>query len=78
MKPRRAGADVAEQLGLGRGHPHLPVPFEPGEQSGAAARVEMRGDFVEQQDRRRPTAAGDELGVGQDDAEQQRLLLTGR
>ncbi len=38
----------------------------------------MRGDFVEQQDRRPPGALGDEFGMGEDEAEEERLLLAGR
>ena len=37
------------------------------EQSGAAAGVEVGGDFVEQQDRRRRPALSDQLGMGEDD-----------
>lgn len=38
----------------------------------------MRGDFVEQQDRCAAGAVGDQLGMGEDNAQQQRLLLPGR
>ncbi len=35
----------------------------------------MRGDFVEEQDRRRPAPVGDQVCVGEDETQQQRLLL---
>ena len=71
-------ADPFEQRGFGRRHPHLAAAFEAREQRGAAPGIEVRGDLVEQQDRRRAAALGDQLGMGEDEAEQQRLLLAGR
>ncbi len=38
----------------------------------------MRGDLVEQQDRGLASPLGDQLGMREDDPEQQRLLLAGR
>jgi hypothetical protein len=38
----------------------------------------MRGDLVEQQDRPNAAAIGDQLGVGEHETEQERLLLSGR
>ena len=55
-----------------------PAVRQPLEQGGAADRVEMGGDLVEQQDRAAPAALGDEIGMGEDQADQQRLLLAGR
>ena len=40
--------------------------------------IEMRRNLVEQQDRRLATPLGDQLGMGEDEPEQQRLLLAGR
>ena len=70
--------NAVEQRGFGGRHPHLAAPFEPGEQGRAPARIEMGGDLVEQQDRRRAAAFRDQLGMGEDKPEQQRLLLAGR
>ena len=68
----------SNKRGFGRRHPHLAAAFEPGEQSRAALGIEMRGNFVEQQDRRVAAALGDQFGMGEDKPEQQRLLLAGR
>src|SRR4051812_18606503 len=77
MPPAAAGA--FEQRRLGAGDPDLAAAgFEPREQSGAAAGVEMGGDLVEQQDRAPPGALADQIGMREDDGEQQRLLLSGR
>ena len=78
MKSGRRTANPVEQRGLGRGHPHLAAAFEAGEQSGAAIRVEMGGNLVEQQDRRSAAPFGHQFGMGQHEAEQQCLLLAGR
>ncbi len=67
-----------EQRGFGGGHPHLAAAFEAGEQRGAALGIEVGGDLVEQEDRRLAAPLGDQFGVGEDQAEQQRLLLAGR
>ena len=72
------GRDCLEQRGLGPRHPHLSAPFQPGIKRGPALGVEMRGDLVEQQDRRRSAALCDQRGMGKDDPDQQRLLLAGR
>ncbi|KAI1692064.1 hypothetical protein DdX_21459 [Ditylenchus destructor] len=68
-------ADPVEQFGLGAGHPYLSAPRQPIEQRAPPAGVEMRGDLVEQQDRCAAGAVGDQLGMGEDNAQQQRLLL---
>ena len=78
MEAAGGRADLREQFGLGRRHPHLAAAFQPGEQSSAPGRIWVGGDFVEQQDRGRAAAGGDELGLGEDDAEEQRLLFAGR
>ncbi len=74
----RGLAQTIEQRGFSARHPYLAAVFEAGEQSASAARIEVRGDLVEQQDRRRPTPLGDQFGVAEDDVEEQRLLLAGR
>ena len=38
----------------------------------------MGGNLIQQQDRRGAAAVGDEFGMGEDEAEEQRLLLTSR
>ena len=72
-------ADGAERVPLGPRHPHLTAArSEPLEQGGAAHRIEMGGNLVEEQDRPAARLLGDEIGMGKDDADQQRLLLAGR
>ena len=56
-------------------------PPAPPSRSNKAARrsgIEMGGDLVEEQDRAAAGALGDEIGMGEDEADQQRLLLAGR
>ena len=77
METRRR-ADSVEQFRLRRGHPNLPATFEPGEKSGAPLRVEVRGDFVEEQERRLPPLFRDKIGMREDEAEEQRFLLARR
>src|SRR5438094_7916004 len=48
----RGVADALEQRCLRRGHPHLAAAFETAKQGRAALRIEVSGDFVEQQNRR--------------------------
>ena len=67
----RGGADRHEQGGFGPRHPHLPTTGKPFEQGGTAGGVEVRGDLVEQQDRRDSAALGDEFGMGEDEPKQQ-------
>ena len=55
-----------EQRRLGPRHPCLPPGGEAIEQRGAAHRVEVRGDFVEEQDRAAAGSLRDEIGVRQD------------
>src|SRR5690606_16424409 len=61
-----------------RRHPHLATAIEPREQCVAAARIEVGGNLVEKQDRRRLATACNQLGMGEYEAEQERLLLAGR
>ena len=77
---KRVAARRSRRTGGSRSRSSTPgrASGQPFEQGGAAAGVEMGGDLVEQQDRRRAAAAGDELGMGKDEAEQQRLLFAGR
>ena len=77
MEAGRLRTDRIEQGGLGGGHPDLATILEPRKQEGPAVGVEMRRDFVQQQDRRRATARGDQFGVGKDEAQQNCLLLSG-
>ena len=76
--PCRAGVDCVEERVFGAGHPHLAAACEAGEQRGAAGWIEVCGNLVEEQDGGLAGAFGDEVGVGEDDAEQERLLLAGR
>jgi hypothetical protein len=68
-------ADPVEQRRLGRGHPHLAAAFEAREQRRSANRVEMGGNFVQQNDRRCSALPLNEFGVRQYDPDQQGLLL---
>ncbi len=79
VKPGRPGGEPIEQGPFGARHPHLPAAAgQPLEQGDAAERIEMGGDLVEQQDRPPPGMFGDEIGMGEHEAEQQRLLLARR
>ena len=69
MQPRGVGGKLGEQRILGARHPHLTLAGQPLEECRAAQRVEMRGDFVEQQHRRMRHRRGDQIGMGEDDAE---------
>ena len=74
----RIGAGIYKQRLLGAGHECLAAKLrKPGEQSGAAVRIEMGGDLVEQQDRRHAADLRHQAGMGEDEADQQRLLLAG-
>src|SRR5260370_28979928 len=69
-------AQRREQRRLGAGDPGLAV--EPGqhlEQRGAPCRIEMRRNLVEQQERRLAPYRALQSGLGQQDRDQQRLLL---
>ena len=61
---------------IGSRHPGLSAqPEDLLKQRGSPLGVEMGGHLVEQKDGRGLTAAGDELGVGEDKADKQSLLL---
>ena len=79
LEPARGRADLVEQARLRPRHPNLPSALlQPLEQGGPAAGVEVGRDFVEEEDRPAAGAFGDEIGMGEDDRQQQRLLLAGR
>ena len=68
-----------EQRGVGAGQPCLAVePEHRLEQRRAAARVEMRRDLVEQQERRLAANRPLQPRMSQQDRDQQRLLFAGR
>src|SRR6478735_10670130 len=71
-------ADAIEQRRFGGGHPHLAATFEAAEERCAAARIEVSGDFVEQQDCRRFAAFGYQFRVSQNKPEKQSLLFSCR
>ena len=72
-------ATSRERRRIGAGHPHLRVERrERIVERGAASRIEMRDDFVEQQQRRKPRHLGDQSRMREHEADQQRLLLAGR
>ncbi len=87
IRPQRAPArDEAlrdarqrvERLAVGAGEDRLRRAFcERGEEQAAAALVEMDGRLVEQEERWRAASLGDGLGVGEDHADEERLLLPG-
>ncbi len=71
-------ANAVEQRRLGCRHPDLPASFELREERGAALRVEVRSDLIEEQDRPFVPALGDKVAMGKDEPEEKRLLLSGR
>src|SRR4051794_9130606 len=73
----RGLVDTRKERRLGGGHPHLAAALEPLEQSRAASRIEMGGDLVEEQDWWLAPTLRDQLGMGENQPEQQRLLLAG-
>ena len=74
----RCFANALEQGSFGRRQPHLAPPFEPREQGRTPDGVEMGGDLVQQQQRRLAAAFGNEIGMSEHQAQEQRLLLAGR
>ena len=62
-------SDLLEERGFGRGHPYLAAPLQTPEERFAPLRVEMRGDLIQEKDRRRSAPVGDEIGMGKDEAE---------
>ena len=80
MKHIRAAAQAREQRQIGARHPGLRAQrHDLLEQGGAAGDVQMRRDLVQQQERRMAVARRGKLpGIGEDDGDQQCLLLAGR
>ena len=75
----RASGEIGEGGRVGAGQEHLAAdPLERLEQRRAATRIEMRGHFVEQRQRRHAAHFGDQPRMGEHQADQQRLLLAGR
>ena len=71
-----SGANTAV---VGAGHEGLGAEVDEHlEQRLAAGLVEMGGDLVEEDHGRLPGHVGDEAGLGEDEADEQRLLLSGR
>ena len=71
--------EIGEGGRVGAGQEHLAAEaLERVEQRGAAARIEMRGDLVEQRDRRDARHVRDQARMGEHQPDQQRLLLAGR
>ena len=67
---------IGEKVRIGARHPDLAAQgLERIEKAGAAARIEMGRDLVEQNEGRDARHAANELRVGQDEADQKRLLL---
>ena len=64
---------------LGARQPNLTATlFQPFEQRRTARGVEVGGNFIEEEDRAAFDGFGDEIGMREDDAEQERFLLAGR
>ncbi len=79
LKHLRALLDLRERGRVGAGHPHLRAElFELAIERGAPSRIEMGDDLVEQQQRRKSRHLGEQAGMRQHEADQQRLLLAGR
>jgi hypothetical protein len=71
--------ELGEERRVGAGHPDLASKRrEPLEQAAAAARIEMGRDLVEEHQRRKPAHRGDEARLGEDEPDEERLLLAGR
>ena len=69
----------AKAARIGAGQEHLAAEsLQRVEQGGAPARIEMRGDLVEERERRDAGHVGDQPRVREHEADQQRLLLAGR
>ena len=61
--------DAFEEGRFRRRHPHLSAPFQPGEQGRTALGIKVRGNFIEEQDRRIATAVGDQFGMSENKPE---------
>ena len=69
-------SNTCEKAWFGAGHPNLTCCHNQSvEQGGAARWIEVRGDLVKQEKRAAAAMLGDEIGVGKNKAEQERLLL---
>ena len=80
MHPQPLGdaRERQEGFGIGAGDQRLRRQLhQRGEQRRASLRIEMHRRFVQQQHRREAARLGDQRGMAQDDADQQRLLLAG-
>ena len=78
-KELRALAERGKHRLVRAGHEGLPAePVDEIEECRAPAFVEMRGNLVEQQDRRMAGQVADKARVGKDEADKQGLLLAGR
>ena len=74
-----APGQAGEGRGIRAGDEHLAAdPLQGVEQCGAAARIEMRGDLVEQRERRDARHVGDEPRMRENEPDQQRLLFARR
>src|SRR5438874_3679958 len=69
----RGVVDTLEKRRFGGRHPHLSAALQPVEQRRAPLGIEMGRNLVEQQDRRLAAAVSHQLGVGENEAEQQRF-----
>ena len=79
MEQGGAAFKLGEERRIGAGHPHLPAErLERLEQAAPAAGVEMGRDLVEKHERRDSGHRRDEPRLGEDEADEKRLLLAGR
>src|SRR5947199_9909784 len=71
-------AQGGEERGIRSGHKGLESELpEPAEERGATLRIEVGDDFVEKQQRGHAADLRDNLGMRQNQANEQRLLLAG-
>src|SRR5689334_23195950 len=78
-KELRALAKRGKHRLVGAGHEGLAAePVDQVEEGSAPAFIQMRGNFVEQQNWRVAGQVADEASMGEDKADQQCLLLAGR
>ena len=78
MQELRPRAEFSKQLRPRARHPGLSVEgADLVIKSGAATCVKMGGDLVQQEDRRRAEIEGERARIGEDQGDQQRLLLSG-
>ena len=75
----RVIADLGKKRRIRARHPNLAAELREFDmQRGAPGGVEMRHDFIEQQDRSKTRHLGDQTPMGEDEADEQCLLLAGR